>query len=315
MLARAYANMSDYIIKEKIGQGSFGIVYRAIRKARGHHPEKECALKKILVNPDMNKFISEVKCHALLKHYAVLPLVGWTIPMGGAGDFCVISEFMPNGTLQQLIEKASTGCAPENWETIRSINIFGIAAGMAYVHQKNVIHRDLKTENVMLDSDYFPKIADFGLSKIFEEGTQDKINQTLDLGTPIYMAPELWDDLHYSNKIDVFAYALVLYELFTTRKPWDDKKNLTKFSIKGFLERGERPTISDREIPEVYVELIDHCWAGKPEDRPSFIEIVKGLIDFKDQYFNPDLLDNELLEDYMDSAIKGLDFSQIPNDE
>ena len=306
--------------KTPIGHGQFGVVYKALRQKDPKHPKRRpemlCAVKQLKTDEirskeDQEKFHKEVGCQANLKHVGVLPLVGYTIPLMNKGMYTVITEFMPNGSLLKLIEKVASGNAPEDWETIKAINIFGIAAAMAYVHQHSVIHRDLKTENIMLDKDYYPKIADFGLSKIFEEGTQDHINQTLEVGTPTYMAPELLEDPHYTNKVDVFAYSIILYELITNNKPWSDKKNLTKFNLFKYVQQGERPTIHDREIPEDYVELIERCWDKEPENRPSFIRIVKGFMDNKDVYFDSPMIDQEALDDYIDEAVKDLDFSKV----
>lgn len=258
----------------------------------------------------MEKFIQEVQCQAKLKHTAVLFLVGFSFPVGGTGDFAVFTEFMPNKSLKHVIEEASKGTAPTNWETIRAINIFGIAAGMAYVHQQGIIHRDLKTENIMLDENYCPKIADFGFSKLFEEGTQDIINQTVGIGTPIYMAPEIFEDQHYSNKIDVFAYAIILYELTTLNKPWSHKK-VTVYSLPTLIKNGERPSIKDNELSDDYLELIHRCWDIDPKVRPSFIKIVKGFMDYREVYFDHPLIEKETLDDYIEKATEKLDFSLV----
>lgn len=299
-----------------IGEGAYGVVRKGIRPASKKKPELTVAVKylkaeRIQTNKDQMKFHNEVGCQASLKHIAVLPLVGYSIPFMGRGDYTIVTEFMPKGSLKSLIEQAASGSAPDNWETIKAINIFGIAAGMAYVHQQKIIHRDLKTENIMLDEDYFPKISDFGFSKVFEEGSENQITQTLNIGTPSYMAPEILDNQHYTNKIDVFAYSIILYELMTNNKPWEDQDNKVKFNLVKYVSEGLRPTIHEREIPPDYVELIERCWDHDPKNRPSFIQMVKGFMDFRDVYFNMELIDETDFLDYIEEAVKGLDFSVL----
>lgn len=311
MISKSFVDLRNFDVYEEIGRGTFGIVHRAVRKATSKHPEKACAVKFLTKIINMGKFITEVQCQANLRHEAVLQLIGFSLPFQGAGEFAVITDLMPNKSLQKLIKDVSLGTAPKEWETIRAINIFGIAAGMAYVHQKKIIHRDLKSENIMLDNDYHPKIADFGFSKIFEEGTQNQINQTLGIGSPAYMAPEFFDNEHYSNKIDVFSYAIILYEILTLNKPWDKHKNVTIFTLPALIKEGKRPIINENEVSDDYKELIHRCWDQEPDNRPKFIRIVKGFMDYKEKYFDPDLVDYEALEDYIDLAIKGLDFSVL----
>ena len=318
LFSKLLVDLSKYKINEStsVGKGAFGVVHEAIRPADKRHPEMKCAVKylestRYKTKDDQKSFHNEVGCQSSLKHVAILPLIGYTFPFQGRGNYAIVTQFMENGSLQQLNQKVDSGQAPENWDTIKAINIFGIAAGMAYVHQHDVIHRDLKTENILLDENYYPKIADFGLSKVFEEGSQNQINQTLNVGTPIYMAPEIIEDVHYSNKIDVFSYAIILYELTTQHKPWSHKKNLQVFNLLRFVKDGQRPTIRDREIPDKYVELIERCWDGDPDARPSFIEIVKLFMDEKEEFFDLSLVNEEELDDYIASAIEGLDFSAL----
>lgn len=276
-------------------------------------PKKECAIKflksSLFDTPEARDHsIREFKCHASLNHEAVLKLIGFNIPTEKGKDYTTITEFMPNDTLDRLLEKVVKGEAPYNWETIQAINIFGIAAGMAYIHQHDIIHRDLKPSNIFLDENYHPKIGDFGLSKVFKEGTEDQIDQTLGVGTPIYMAPEMIDNPHYSNKIDVYANSLVSYQLLTIQRPYSDKKSITAFSLFSDIQKGVRPTIREREISDSYLDLFERCWSGDPDRRPTFIQIVKEFIDFKDEYFDMSYIDEEEFDDYIGCVTKDLDF-------
>lgn len=304
----------------KIGEGNFGTVLKGAIPPKRGKPEIPCAIKILKYTEfkdedERDRFFREVGCQYSLKHEAVLPLLGCSIPIMSDGGYAIVTKFMEKGSLSSLIHKVSKGDAPDNWETIRAINIFGIAAGLAFVHQNKVIHRDVKSDNVMLDSKYYPKIADFGFSKIFEEGTQDQINMTRKIGTPIYMAPELLIGDNYSNKVDVFAFAMLLYELLTLRKPWSDKKDFKekKFNLVSYIEKGQRPTILDKEISDKFKDLIKRCWETDPNARPTFVDIVNQLDDEKEDFFyESGLVDQEEFQDYVDLVKEKLILENLP---
>jgi serine/threonine protein kinase len=168
----------------------------------------------------------------------------------------------------------------------------------------------------MLDEDLLPRITDFGLSKVFGYGDQALAHnkeqaQTMNVGTGCYMAPELFDvigDGSYTTAIDVYAYGMLLYELVTLTVPWAPIKNcpsLNKFTLIGYLRRGDRPTLPDSVIP-AYRELIEHCWSQNPRDRPSFRQIIDQTRGTKLAY--PDCNQDELM-DYQDRMMAELDKS------
>jgi serine/threonine protein kinase len=201
-------------------------------------------------------------------------------------------------------------------DTKRSIVAFGVAVGMSYLHDHGIMHRDLKTENVMLDEDLYPRIADFGLSKVFGYGEQ-ALNenraqaQTLNVGTGCYMAPELFSSIGdgcYTPAIDVYAYGMLLYELVTLAIPWGPVKGviLNRFQLLGYLKRGDRPPLPDFVLP-AYRQLIEKCWCHNPSDRPSFRDIIKQTRGQVLAY--PDVDVNELI-DYQERMLKELNESE-----
>jgi serine/threonine protein kinase len=195
-------------------------------------------------------------------------------------------------------------------DTKRAIVAFGVATGMCYLHERGIIHRDLKTENIMLDEDLFPRICDFGFAKIVgaDEQLQQLINQSMDIGTPVYMALELFSDIgngRYSPAVDVFSYAMVLYELVTLTVPWERVKGsekCTRFNIVGYLEKGLRPTIPEY-VPAAYKQLIEACWAQNPSQRPTFREIVEQTRGLSLCF---DSSDENAVIDYQEKMLKSL---------
>lgn len=284
--------------------------FKALLPENEFHQEKECWVKPYSYDfYEHIHFLRTIECQASLKHPAILPLIGYSLPEKDFEKFGIITDYMPNGSLYNLIQEVSMGECNDNWETIKAINIFGIAAGMAYIHQHDIIHRNLKTANIVLDENYHPKICDFYFAKYFKQGTENMITQTKDVGTPLYKAPEIRKgSCHYSNKVDVYSYSMILFELLCLRAPYDSPKIFSKLLSS---DTSFRPKFHDNEIPSQYVELIEKCWDEDPDERPSFIFIVKGLMDGLEYYFDLDLIDEEEFEDYIDEVTKDLDFSVL----
>ena len=116
----------------------------------------------------------------------------------------------------------------------------------------------------------------------------------------IYMAPELLNDDNYTNKIDVFSYGMLIYSLLTLQVPWSHVKEITSNDIYKLVSEGKRPELTNKEIPNCCKELIEKCWSNDPEDRPSFDQIVKMLIENKNDFFDMNLVDEEQLDDYIE---------------
>jgi serine/threonine protein kinase len=184
------------------------------------------------------------------------------------------TELMPY-SLQGIIEKDRKGLAPPEWTpTRRSCVAFAIAAGMDYLHSRNIVHRDLKPENVLLDEALLPRIADFGFAKWVSVSNQ--MEMTRGIGTPIYMAPELYssyDEPDYTGKVDVFAFGILLFAMFTSQVPFSQYKNGGALRIA--VANGERPECPD-DLPPDVVGLMQRCWDASPERRPSFAEILEA---------------------------------------
>jgi serine/threonine protein kinase len=157
-----------------------------------------------------------------------------------------------------------------------------ISQGMLYLHSKDIIHRDLKSGNIVLDESSVPKITDFNVSTI---KTQSKM--TLGLGTSEYIAPEITNGLKYSEKCDIFSFSIIMFEVFfNTTDPYCKESN-----VHALVAQNEnfRPIIYVRKdilekltkIEKSFIELMKRCWSSKPDERPSFQEIVNELKIYK----------------------------------
>lgn len=208
-------------------------------------------------------------------HPAVLRLVAFMEPSETDPSARLVLEYMHNGSLFEMLERTRKGEIVDMWNvTIRTKVVFGIAAGMRYLHSLDIVHRDLKSENILLSEFFEPKICDFGLSKMMSNDNLK--NNTQKLGTPLYMAPELFQNAPYDGRVDVYAFGMIMFEVVTGVSPFADIVNPMALGMK--IVNGERPEIPEG-TPEIYSQLIERCWSQDPDDRPSFGAVVEQLLD------------------------------------
>lgn len=305
-------DQDDLHIYKKLNEGVFYEVHKAETLA-----DQTCCCVRfrkpdtMISANDQKRFFHEILYQHSLKHETILPLIGYVIPKTGTDKYAIITDYMPHASLNELINLVNTGSPPENWETIKAINIFGIAAGMTYIHQHNLIHCDLKPEHILLDENYYPKIGGFNSSICTKPASQDNIPEKN--GTLLYKAPEIIEESDYTNKIDVYSYAILLYKLLTLKEPfYECGRNISTYKLMRNVVNGKRPCTENLRIPSSLLELINLCWAPSPDERPSFKKIVKEFMDHKSEIFNLDLINKEEFDKYIEKATKDLD---IPNDD
>jgi serine/threonine protein kinase len=219
---------SEYVCGRLLGKGACGIVHLATEKAT----ERQVAMKELFDVDDAHDqklFIREIILPVRIGSIGIVPLLGFCLPSpkGSSGpddsslSAVLIMEYMPNGTLQDVCDKLHQGeKVPHFTPTEHSKVLYGVAITMAEVHDHRIIHRDLKPGNVFLDDKWEPRIADFGLSRLASSNLQ----LTMAVGSPLFMAPELYAESEepYSKPVDVYAYAGLVYQTFTSNVEMDD---------------------------------------------------------------------------------------------
>ncbi|XP_052183279.1 cysteine-rich receptor-like protein kinase 44 isoform X1 [Diospyros lotus] len=202
----------DFSEDNKLGQGGFGAVYW------GRLPnEQEIAVKRLSKNSRQGdrEFKNEVMLVAKLQHRNLVRLLGFCLD---EEERLLIYEYLPNSSLDHFIFDPMKR-EELDWDKRYKI-IEGIARGLLYLHedsQLRIIHRDLKASNILLDSKMHPKIADFGIARIFSmDETQGDTSRIV--GTYGYMAPEYAMHGHFSVKSDVFSYGVLVLEIITGKK-------------------------------------------------------------------------------------------------
>ncbi|KAK8872218.1 hypothetical protein M9Y10_007983 [Tritrichomonas musculus] len=298
---KSYLNLENFIILNKIGEGGFGEVFVVLNKDLGikyvakisktplteHDEEFKLSLKR------------EINLLAQINHPYVLKFIGYSpIDFLHRNRPVIITEYLKNGSLYDIVMREKNDCILESWTpTKKLINIFGIASIMYYLHENNIIHRDLKLDNVLFDEYLFPKIADFGLSKIIHKHKKSmtiQSNQGIK-GTIIYTAPEILKDTKnpiYTLACDVYSFAFIVYEIINPTFPYQKMK---QYEVIDDVVNGKRPKI-DESVPKCYKKLIEDCWKQKPKKRPSFKDIVKKLKTEKDFRVG---IDSKEFEDYI----------------
>ena len=143
---------------------------------------------------------------------------------------------------------------------------------MRFLHSLNIIHRDLKPDNIILDKYLFQKLSDFCLSvRLNDKSYYEKEI----VGTPSFISPEIFSSLIYSKSCDVYAFGMLVYEVMNRKYPFLGCGELEMMRKVSFNK--ERPLIDIKKVSKRYKELIEKCWSGNPEDRPTFDEIVEEL--------------------------------------
>ncbi|KAK8839074.1 hypothetical protein M9Y10_032543 [Tritrichomonas musculus] len=315
-MERKIINLSDFQVLKHIGEGSFGDVYQIKNKTTNKMYAAKILKNQIssdyLHNEETLLFFREVKLLSILNHPSFIRFKGYSsVNFEQLPYPTIITQFASNGTLKDIIKSESLGLSPKGWdETKKLINIYGIAEGLKYLHYNNIIHRDLKLENILLDDNLYPKISDFGLIKsIKSESKSFQVESMKNLkGTPIYMPPESIMNMIYSKPGDVFAFALIVYQIWTTHSPYSFA-NMNEL-LSNVIINDKRPELTS-DIPVQFQELIEKCWRKDPKDRPTFDEIVDDLSN-NSNYITDNINESEYFEyiDYIKNCKSSFDIEQ-----
>lgn len=274
-LGKFLVDISEFEIVDQIKSGAFATVFRVREKATGQvYAAKDINAKgKKLAEHEMIK--RELSIFAKTSHPTILPFRGVSLTNFEAEAYpTIFTELMANGSLGDMLRNERAGKAPESWTvTKKMINIYGVCKGLEFLHSQQIIHRDVKPDNVLLDENLWPRITDFGLSSIVTTSGKEK---NMSGGTPVFIAPEIYTNSPFGYKVDVYAFGMMLYQMIGLKEPFAEfKKNM--FMIWHKILSGARPPMDER-FSEQFKSLIGRCWDRNPDTRPSFAEII-GMIE------------------------------------
>lgn len=270
--------------KDKLAKGNFGEVWL------GSWLGSPVAIKTVIGtmaqdSEFIERFVLEIKLMSNLHHPNIVMFLGAVVTP--VEKMCLLLEFCVHGNLHEFM-KADHEDLTITMHTVLKFAT-DIARGIHYIHQKkNIIQRDLKSRNVLIDEHLNAKVADFGLSRLKE----DDQGMTA-CGTPAWTAPEIVKMENYDEKVDVYSFGIVMWELIMREEPYDGQGGVQ--IAYAAAEQGLRPTIP-MFCPDNYSELMQRCWAEKPDDRPDFGEILETLFQFM-KADNPQVLNGSRLRD------------------
>ncbi|KAI4317879.1 hypothetical protein L6164_025710 [Bauhinia variegata] len=280
-------DLSKLNLRYEVAQGAYGVVYR------GTYDTQDVAVKVLNWGEDgiltvaetaalRASFRQEVAVWQQLDHPNVTKFIGASMGTSnlkfpskpGGGDSpppkacCVVVEFLAGGTLKNYLIK--------NTRKKLAIKVvvqlaLDLARGLSYLHSKNIVHRDVKTENMLLDGNRKLKIADFGVARVEASNPCDMTGETGTLG---YMAPEVLDGKPYNRRCDVYSFGICLWEIYCCDMPYPDLSFAEASSR--VVRQNLRPEIP-RCCPGSLANVMRRCWDGNPNKRPQMEEVVGML--------------------------------------
>ncbi|RRT68806.1 hypothetical protein B296_00037610 [Ensete ventricosum] len=271
----------DFSEERKLGEGGSGLVYKGYL----NQPKLDVAIKRISKGSKQGRkeYISEVRAISRLRHRNLVQLIGWC---HNRGEFLLVYEFMPNGSLDAYIYSTKKHL---EW-SVRHKIVLGLASALCYLHEEweqCVVHRDIKTNNIMLDSAFNAKLGDFGLARLMDH---DSDLQTTDLaGTRGYMAPEYFYTGKASKESDVYGFGIVLLEIACGRRTIEPMEHPNKVRLaewvwelygrQAILEAADEKLKGDFDEKQIEMLMVVGLWCAHPDCnlRPSIKQAISAL--------------------------------------
>jgi len=263
---------SELEFTEHLGSGEFGTV------CRGRFRDEEVAIKQLFWDNTMREDVvmqdlaKEVESFRHLRHKRLVTFIGACLEIPHP---CIVTEYMPGGSLHHLLHVRKL-----QLPLLHAINMcMQLADGVRYLHSQNpvVVHRDLKTQNVVLDLNLNVKLCDFGLTESMERTHISKKNNG---GSPRYMAPELFDcKTKITEKVDLWAMGCIFIEIFGGTLPYESINSLADLTRELLVHK--RPPSLPGQIPDDLKPIISGCHNFDHRSRPSADQVFEQLAECK----------------------------------
>ncbi|XP_024969491.1 serine/threonine-protein kinase STY13-like [Cynara cardunculus var. scolymus] len=277
---------SKLIIKTVLARGTFGTVHRGIYDGmdvavklldwgeEGHRTEveiqslraaftQEVVVWHKLDHPNVTKFIGATMGSSELQIQTESGQIGMP-----SNICCVVVEYLPGGNLKSyLIKNRRKKLA---FKVVVQMAL-DLARGLSYLHSQKIVHRDVKTENMLLDKTRTVKIADFGVARVEASNPNDMTGETGTLG---YMAPEVLNGNPYNRKCDVYSFGICLWEIYCCDMPYPD---LSFSEVTSAVVRQNLRPDMPRCCPSSLANVMKRCWDANPDKRPEMEEVVSML--------------------------------------
>ncbi|XP_020109171.1 G-type lectin S-receptor-like serine/threonine-protein kinase LECRK3 [Ananas comosus] len=269
--------------REELGSGGFGVVYKGALAAEFRTAIAVKKLDRAAAKESEQEFTNEVRSIAQTHHKNLVKLLGFC---NEGNHRMLVYEHMSNGSLTSFL----FGCTRPEWNKRAQI-VLGIARGLLYLHEDctaQIIHCDIKSQNILLDDNFIPKISDFGLAKLLR-ADQTRTNTAI-RGTKGYVAPEWFKNSAVTAKVDVFSFGVLLLEIVCCRKnvqmeaATEEATVLTYWAYDCFkdgrldlLVDGDEEAMFDIKRVERFVMVAIWCIQEEPSLRPSMRKVAQML--------------------------------------
>ncbi|XP_058186587.1 LEAF RUST 10 DISEASE-RESISTANCE LOCUS RECEPTOR-LIKE PROTEIN KINASE-like 1.4 isoform X1 [Rhododendron vialii] len=268
----------------ELGDGGFGTVYYGQLQ-----DGRTVAVKRLYENnfKRVEQFMNEVEILTRLRHVNLVQLYGCTSKR--SRELLLVYEYIPNGTVADHLHGRRANSGLLSWPVRLSVAV-ETAGALAYLHASDIIHRDVKTNNILLDNDFRVKVADFGLSRLFP--TDVTHVSTAPQGTPGYVDPEYYQCYQLTEKSDVYSFGVVLIELISSKQAVDTNRdrhdiNLSNMAVNKIQNHalhelvdpslGFEANNSVRRMITLVAELAFRCLQTERDMRPSMGEVLEAL--------------------------------------
>lgn len=255
--------LGKYDILEELGRGGFGVVYKAHDLAL----DRIVAVKVLhpnLVNDSgfVSRFRNEARLAAQFDHPNIVPVHDFG---ESEGLYYIVMGYMPGGSLKEMLQKE--GALPEE----KALAVLKqVSDGLSYAHRKGIIHRDLKPGNILFDEDGEARISDLGFAKALYADSSVSLSVSGGMvGTPAYMAPEVWRSGQATERSDIYSLGCILYEILTGDVLFEGQTpaiSMTKHLIDG-------PQFK-HELSNNWLELLNKCLAMDPGNRYPRVDLI-----------------------------------------
>ncbi|EEY67479.1 protein kinase, putative [Phytophthora infestans T30-4] len=273
-----------------LNKGGYGMVYR------GSYRGEAVAIKTLLPEQrktlaQINSFLSEIKIMAALEHPRVVRLIG--VAWDSLADLCSVAEYMEGGDLRTLLNYFEYHeCRPHGFDLEKARIALHVAHSLTYLHSLDplVLHRDLKSKNILLTEDLEAKITDFGVSRESSDRTM-----TAGVGTSLWMAPEVMMGERYGSSADIFSFGVVLSELdshvlpYAAAKETDSGRVIPDTALLQLVSLGLLRIEFSSHAPQALVDLAHSCVDLDADTRPNAGEVLYQLQLIMNMYENATL--------------------------
>ncbi|KAL1542007.1 non-specific serine/threonine protein kinase [Salvia divinorum] len=287
-LAEIKSATENFSSAKVIGRGGFGTVYKGLIVT--DNGRQTVAIKRLSTSSKQGaqEFLTEIETLSQLRHVNLVSLIGYCTKHK---EMVLVYEYVANGTLSELINKRSrndTDWASLTWKERLSICI-GVGQGLDYIHSKSVIHRDVKSANILLDENLVPKITDFGIA-IYRNGIElESQVSTLVKGTVGYIDPSYFTTGRITKKSDTYGLGVVLLEVLCGRRvivvdAGESERILTVWARESISTGNADQIVAStlrseisKDSLETYLRVVERCLDPEPKIRPTMAEVVFKL--------------------------------------